>query len=160
MALFKYKARDREGKIYEKTAEVVSRYDVYGLIREEGGSIISVKEVGRLKLPFSFDSIFGGLKAQEKISFAKNLGLMIEAGLPVTRALNVLSKQAKRGFLKKMLTTIEDDVSHGKTLSEALSHWPKIFSTIFVAMVKAGEESGKVAESLSIVSSQMEKSHL
>ena len=80
--------------------------------------------------------------------------------MPVTRALAVMSKQSKSKSFKKLLLDLEDDVSHGKTLSESMSKKSKVFSTLFISMLKAGEESGKVSESLRIVSSQMEKSYL
>ena len=82
------------------------------------------------------------------------------AGLAVTRALSVMGKQAKSKTYKKLLSDLEMDVSHGKTLSESLGKQPKVFSQLFVSMVKAGEESGNVSGALGIVSSQMEKSYL
>lgn len=160
MTLYKYKARDREGKIYERTTDVKSRAEIYGLIREEGGSPVSIEEVKSFLSMESLSSIFSGIKTQQKIVFAKNLGLMMDAGLPVTRALSVMGKQAKGKAMKKLLSDIETDISHGQTLSESLNKHQRVFSPLFVSMVKAGEESGNVSGSLSIVSSQMEKTYL
>lgn len=160
MTLYKYKARDKEGKEYERTLDVKNRSDLYGIIREEGGSVISIQEVKSFMSLASLNDIFGGIKTHQKITFAKNLGLMMNAGLPVTRALSVMSRQSKSKPFKKLLTGIEEDVSHGKTLSESLGKRPKVFSALFVSMVKAGEESGTVSSSLGIVASQMEKSYL
>jgi type II secretory pathway component PulF len=87
---------------------------------------------------FQDGDIFGGIKTHQKITFAKNLGLMISAGLPMTRALSVMGKQSKSKPFKKLLSDIEADVSHGKTLSESLNKWPKVFSALFVSMFKAG----------------------
>ena len=160
MTLYKYKARDKEGKIYERTLEVKNRVDLYGVIREEGGSVVSIQEVKAFASLGALGDIFSGIKTHQKITFAKNLGLMMDAGLPVTRALAVMGKQSKSKPFKKLLTDLEDDVSHGKTLSESLGKRPKVFSTLFVSMVKAGEEAGSVSSSLGIVASQMEKSYL
>ena len=160
MTLYKYKARDREGKIYERNTDVKSRAEIYGLIREEGGSPVSIEEVKSFLSMESLSSIFSGIKTQQKIVFAKNLGLMMDAGLPVTRALSVMGKQAKGKAMKKLLSDIETDISHGQTLSESLNKHQRVFSPLFVSMVKAGEESGNVSGSLSIVSSQMEKTYL
>ncbi|MDO8471235.1 MAG: type II secretion system F family protein [bacterium] len=160
MTLYKYKAKDKEGKIYERTLEVQNRFDLYGVIREEGGSVVSIREVKSLISSISLNGIFSGIKTHQKIIFAKNLGLMMKAGLPVTRALSVMGKQSKSKSFKKLLSDIEEDVSHGKTLSESLGRRPKVFSHLFVSMIKAGEESGNVSGSLGIVSSQMEKSYL
>src|SRR3989338_8608174 len=160
MTLYKYKAKDKEGKIYERTIDVASRFEIYNVIREEGGSVVSIKEVKSFASLVTFMSMFGRIKTHQKITFAKNLGLMINAGLPVTRALSVMSRQSKSKPFKKLVTDLEMDVSHGQTLSESLKKWPKAFSPLFVSMIKAGEESGNVSGSLAIVASQMEKSYL
>src|SRR5690606_10895367 len=121
MPTFKYKAKDAEGKIYEKSIEAASKFDIYRIIREEGGKFVSVREVKGLKLPaLSGGSLFGGIKTHQKITFAKNLGLMMEAGLPVTRALSVMGRQSKSQVFRKLVNDLESDVSKGKTLSEAL----------------------------------------
>lgn len=160
MPLYKYKARNKEGEIYERSVDVKQRSDLYGIIREEGGKIVSIREVKNLLSKFSLGRLFEGIKTHQKITFAKNLGLMMNAGLPVTRALSVMGKQSKSKPFKKLLTNLEEDVSHGVALSEALGKHPKIFSKLFISMVKAGEESGNVTGSLKIVSSQMERSYL
>ena len=160
MTLYKYKAKNKEGEVYERTLEAESRFDLYGVIREEGGSLVSIREAKSFAVLSFLGSIFGGIKTHQKITFAKNLGLMMKAGLPVTRALSVMGRQSKSKPLKKLLSDLETDVSHGKTLSESLGRWPKVFSHLFVSMVKAGEESGNVSGSLGIVASQMEKSYL
>ena len=160
MTLYKYKAKNKEGKIYERVLEKEQRFEIYGAIREEGGSVVSIQEVRPFLSIISLDNIFGGIKIYQKITFAKNLGLMISAGLPMTRALSVMGRQSKSKSFKKLLSNIETDISHGKTLSESLSKQPKVFSNLFISMIKAGEESGNVSGSLAIVSNQMEKSYL
>ena|SRR3989344_5963479 len=160
MILYKYQAKNREGMIYERSVEAADRIALYKIIRDEGGSLILVHEAKKFGFPLSLGDLFGGIKTQQKINFAKNLGSMLDAGLPVTRALAVMSKQAKNKALKSLLLGVEADVSHGSTLSESLGKRPKVFSPLFVSMVKAGEESGTVSKALSIVGSQMEKSYL
>ncbi|MEX2013759.1 MAG: type II secretion system F family protein, partial [Parcubacteria group bacterium] len=157
---YKYQAKDKEGKLYERTLEVKNRFDIYGVIREEGGSVVSIKEVKSFASFIALDSLLGGITTHQKITFAKNLGLMMKASLSVTRALSVMGKQSRSRPFKKLLADLEADVSHGKTLSESLNKRPKVFSHLFVSMIKAGEESGNVSGSLGIVANQMEKSYL
>jgi type IV pilus assembly protein PilC len=160
MAIFKYKARNSSGEVYERDVEAPDRYALYKIIRDEGGTVVSIEEKRGLRKSLSLGSLFSGVKTQEKINFAKNLGSMITAGLPVTRALSVMSKQVKSKAFKSLLTDLEADISHGSTLSDALGKRPKVFSPLFVSMVRAGEESGSVAGSLTIVGNQLEKAHL
>ena len=160
MTLYKYKAKNKEGEVYERTLEAKNRFDLYAVIREEGGSVVSIREVRNFAAFISLGHMFGSIKTHQKITFAKNLGLMMKAGLPMIRALSVMGKQSKSKTFKKLLSNLEMDISHGKTLSESLGKRPEVFSRLFVSMIKAGEESGNVSGSLGIVSSQMEKSYL
>jgi type IV pilus assembly protein PilC len=160
MTFYKYKAKDKEGKIYDKTVEVENRFDIYGIIRQEGGKVVSIKESRNFISSLNLGGLFKSISTHQKITFAKNLGLMMRAGLPLTRALSVMGKQSRSKHFKNLLFGLEEDVNHGKALSDSLAKQPKTFSTLFVSMIKAGEESGKVSEALSIVSSQMEKSYL
>jgi len=160
MTLYKYKAKNKEGEVYERTLEAKNRFDLYAVIREEGGSVVSIREVRNFAAFISLSNIFSSIKTHQKITFAKNLGLMMKAGLPMIRALSVMGKQSKSKTFKKLLSNLEMDISHGKTLSDSLGKRPEVFSRLFVSMIKAGEESGNVSGSLGIVSSQMEKSYL
>ncbi len=160
MSIYKYKARGKEGNIYEGTFEAEDRSKLYTHIRDEGGSVIFVKESNTKSGGAFLGQLLSGIKTQEKITIAKNLGSMIKAGLSVTRSLAVMSKQTKRKPLNKLLTDIEGDVSKGETLSDAMKKHPRVFSTLFVSMVRSGEESGNLAEALTTVGQQMEKSYL
>ncbi|MEK7147823.1 MAG: type II secretion system F family protein, partial [Patescibacteria group bacterium] len=162
MAQFRYQAKKINGEIYERTVLASDRLALYKIIREEGGSIVSIQEVKNFKIPFSGGSLaalFGGINNQEKVNFAKSLASMIKAGLSVTRALSVMTRQSKRKPVKVLLSDLEADVNRGTSLSLALAKHSETFSPLFVSMVKAGEESGGVADALAIVSSQMDKSN-
>lgn len=160
MTLYTYKAKDKEGHIYESTHEASSRVELYAAIREEGGAVIEIKESkSKIKTGSILGSLFGGIKTHDKILLARNLGSMIKAGLAVTRAMGVMEKQAKNKNLKKLLNDLANDVSKGETLSDSMQKRPNIFSALFISMVRAGEESGNLAGSLEIVASQMEKSY-
>lgn len=160
MPIFKYKAKTKEGKVYERQVEAQDRLDIYKIIRDEGATLVSIEPVSRLGKVFSLGNILGGIKTQQKIIFAKNLSAMLDAGLPMTRALAVMGKQSKSKPLKKLITEIEENIGKGETLSESLKKHPKDFSTLFTSLVRAGEESGTVSSSLKIVASQLEKTYL
>jgi type IV pilus assembly protein PilC len=84
---------------------------------------------------------------------------MIEAGLPITRGLSIMERQAK-GTLKEVLVSLNESLSKGVTLSESMQKYPKVFSDLFISMVKAGEESGNLGTALRNVALQMEKTYL
>ena len=159
MTKYSYQAKDKDGNLYNGLHEAVSRPDLYTQIRDEGGSVLSVKELKNgIDLDSIFASIFGGVKTHDKILLARNMGSMIKAGLSVTRSLAVMEKQTKNKTLATLLHDLSNDVSKGIPLSDSMKKRPHIFSQLFVSMVKDGEESGNLADSLEIVASQLDKS--
>jgi type IV pilus assembly protein PilC len=160
MTLFTYKAVKADGTEYSGTHESADKFALYRDIKKEGGSVVSVAVsggkrggFGDIHLPF-----LGGVKTHDKIILARNLASMIQAGLPITRALSIMERQSK-GELRKVLTSLIDEISKGNTLSDAMTRYPDVFSTLFVSMVKAGEESGNLALALQNISNQMEKTY-
>lgn len=156
MPLYKYKFI-KDGEEYEETKEFSDKGALYGAVRSGKGSIISAEEVGAKKSSFAFFSLKKKIKPQETITFAKNLAVMIDAGLSISRALLVLGKQSRNKKFIEILNGIGTSVSGGETLSKSLGAYPKVFSSLFVSMARAGEESGKLSYSLKIVADQLEK---
>lgn len=163
MALFKYTAQTASGETYERTLEAPDRFNVYTHIRKEGGTVIEVSEEGSgnalLRFNEAVASVTGRVKESEKIIFARNLGTMIKAGLPLSRALQALERQTKNVKFKKVLQSVNADITKGIALHEALGKFPGVFSSLFTSMVKAGEESGRVVEALEVVARQMDRAY-
>jgi type IV pilus assembly protein PilC len=157
MPIYKYKYV-KDGEEREETREFSDKAALYGAIRSENGSIISAEEIKSGKTQFKLFSLRKKIKAQEVINFSKNLAVMIDAGLAVSRALSILQKQSKNKKLIAILESLNTSVSAGETFSKSLAAHPDIFSSLFVSMVKAGEESGKLSDSLRIIADQLEKS--
>lgn len=95
----------------------------------------------------------------ELITFANNLAVMTEAGLSISRALSIMVKQSKNKRFKEILEDITALISQGQTLSSALEKHNDVFSNLFVSMVSAGEESGKLGYSLRTIAGQLEKAN-
>lgn len=121
--------------------------------------MLTVREKRYGNVTSSLSSIFSRISFHDKIIFAKNLSSMLGAGLSMTRALEVMGKQARKKSIEKLVRNLSDDVSRGMSFSEALSKHPDVFSSIFVSMSTAGEESGNLSESLSTIASQMDKTY-
>ncbi|MFA6405057.1 MAG: type II secretion system F family protein [Candidatus Paceibacterota bacterium] len=162
MAHFVFKAKKRDGEIYEGEQNATDRFELYKLIREDGGEIISVKEKGekgRIIKNLSAIKLFNRVKTIEKINFARNLGSMLEAGLALSRAISVLERQTNNKFFSKIINNVNTEIRKGTTFSDSLAKHPKVFSQLFISMVHAGEQSGTLAESLKVVSIQMNNSY-
>lgn len=152
----------KEGQPDEiRTIEADSRFAVYSLVRNEGGFVALIEEQSALSfrsLARYNISIGTGVKRVEIIQTAKNLSAMLSAGLSISRALSVIERQSSNKSLKAITTGLSDAVRKGASFHEALTAYPRVFPEIFVAMVRAGEESGSLADSLTVVAVQMERS--
>lgn len=153
---FKVICKIAEGGETEIVQEATDRFALFKDLKKSGLSPVSVTPIkeGVLHFSMSFDR---GLKTHDKIIFARNLGSMLKAGLALSRALQVMEKQARNKKIKRMLSDIEVSVSEGSTFHDALEKFPRVFNKLFIAMVRAGEESGSLAESLLMIGNQLDK---
>jgi len=158
----KYRAKIRKGGAddYTKVIEAVSRFAVYEQVQKEGGFVVELTEGdGRFKLPsWLFYSIGTGIKRSEIIRLAKNLAAMLSAGLALSRALSVIERQSSNKHFKAVITDISESIKKGTSFHDALAKYPKVFPALFIAMVRAGEESGSLSDALTIIGVQMERS--
>lgn len=167
--LFKYKAKNREGEIREGTLEAKDRIALARSLRAEGFYVLAVssahKKGGSLiekivKLDLAVvTELIRGVPLSEKMLFSRNLAVMISSGIPLVRSLSVLLRQTKSPFLKNAIEAIRIDIEKGSRFSNALARHPKIFSPLYSSMVQAGEATGKLDETLELLSDQLEKEH-
>jgi type IV pilus assembly protein PilC len=159
---FKFKAIKDNGERYEGVRESLTKFSLYNELKIEGDILVSAEEMDKAVVQKYFFKMFGflgGIPMVQKISFAKNLSAMIKAGLPLSKALSVIERQSKGARFKSTVEGINLEIKKGNTLNEALKKYPNIFSNLFVSMTKAGEESGSLAEALSNVALQMDKTY-
>jgi len=164
MPKFTYTGRDSSGAPVVQTIEADDRFAVYSVARTAGHTVENVEEQTAFSLggAFSMDAINAKLsrvKADELVMVTRNLGSMITAGLTVTRALDVINRQTKNPKLKKVTTSMNERINRGDSFYETLKEYPEVFNDLYVAMVRAGEESGNLAESLKTLAIQMEKAN-
>lgn len=151
----------KEGSPDEKRViEAPSRFAVYELVQKEGGAVAELRDnAGTLKLPAWMNVKFGtGVKRIEVIHTARNLAAMLGAGLSLSRALSVIERQSGNKYLREIVTDISNSVKKGSSFHAALAAYPAVFPELFVAMTKAGEESGSLTDALNVVGVQMERS--
>lgn len=163
MSKYFYTAQSLTGEAKSGTAEAKDERQLARILRQEGLILIRAeleeekkakKRKFEITLPF-----FGGVSLTEKIFFARNLRVMITAGLPLPRALETLANQAKSQKFKRALLDIRDEIIKGKSFSDSLQKYPNIFSELFQSMVKVGEESGTLEDVLKTLAQQMEREY-
>ena len=140
----------------EGKKEAKDRFLLYHEIKQDGSTVIYAEEV-KEKESFSVGTLLpflSGIKTHDKIVFARNLSKMIDAGLPMTRALTIMEKESG-GEFRRVLEGLNKTISEGSTLSAGMKDYPKAFSTLFLSMTKAGEESGNLSASLQNIALQL-----
>ncbi len=159
MGKFHYKARNHGGVILEGELEAESRKAAADALFAKELTPITIDAHGKGKNLLSTRSIMPNrtVPMREKVLFSRQFATMISAGIPIVRAINVLKTQTENPTLKHALTRISKDVEGGKTLSQSLGRYPKIFSPIYVSMVHAGEIGGILDQVLERLADQMEK---
>lgn len=160
---FRYIATDSDGKETAGVVSVEDRYEVYAKVRALGLEVVSVEEVRGFSLGsgFSMDKVnvfLSRVKQDELVMLTRNLGAMLAAGLALSRAISVIGRQSKNPKLKAVTKDLEDRINSGEQFFEALARHPKVFDNLYISMVRAGEESGQLSETLQTLSVQMERS--
>ena len=161
MPKYTYKAQlMATGAEVEGTAEAADKFELAKNMKAEGKLLLTAMELS--EKTFNMDKInafLSRVELREKIVFARNLATMIQAGLPLSRALAIFFKQTQNPKFREVLRSLIDDINKGTPLSAAMEKYPKIFEAVFVSMVRAGEESGGLVEALNVVGGQMEKTY-
>lgn len=162
MPIFTYKAKKVSGEEVTGTREAATKQELARTFRREGFTLITAtaeKKSTVLRSSASFMRIFGRVPLSEKMMFARNLSVMIQAGLALTKALDILEKQTENTAFKKIIAGVAESVRRGDSFSDSLRPYPKAFSSLFIAMVSAGETSGKLDGALDVLAIQMKNDY-
>ena len=160
--LFKYKAQLSDGTIVEDKEEASDQFDLVKKMKTVGRTVIFAKEIHKKRffLLGYLNGLLARVSLKDKLFFTRNLGVMLGAGLPLVRSLSVLGRQTSNAKFKSVLASLEESVTKGNSLNESLALFPNVFSPLMIAMVKSGEASGTLTESLQIVARHLEESYL
>lgn len=159
MPTFSYKASNSKGEIQEGVVEASNKTLAENTLHEQGLTVISLEP--REKPPLLGISLdfLNRITAKDKLMFFRQFATMIEATLPVLQALKILSDQTKKVKLKDMIDHIIQEVEGGSSLSAALAQYPHIFSEFYIGMIRAGETSGNLDQTLLYLADQTEKDY-
>lgn len=170
MAQYSYTAMNSAGKEVKGTMSANKEAEVSSALKSNGYFPIEIKEiaakkdkaksiVGGKKKKSILDIQIGSIKIppKELVIFTRQLSILLDAGLPLIRALRTLEKQSRNKNTKRILSETADYVEGGFTFSESLTKNPKSFDQLYTNMIKAGESAGAMEVILSRLASFMEK---
>ncbi len=158
MTRFKYKAVTAAGDVYEKVGEAESAKQLAQDLLSHNETLVFAHPVTEKRWYQKLNVDFGRIKVTDRITFAKNLAAMVDAGLTVSRGVSIMEHQTASKKFKDVLVQIGADIQKGTPFSMALAKFPRVFSMLFVAMVRAGEESGRLGDALRTIAEQMDRS--
>ena len=157
MARFKYSGRDRTKK-RSGTITAGSKREALEKLRDEGIRTTEIIEVPETWLTKDI-TIGNPVKLQHLVIYLRQFATLLKAGVSVVESTKILAKQTDSKALKKALLDIEAELREGVQLSEATAKHSKIFSSMYINMVKAGEASGNMDETLERLAEHYEKQH-
>lgn len=160
--LFYYKAQTTDGEVIDGEIEAPTKSQLIEQLRAEGKVVVFVEEITKKEFAFIsyLHTLFGKVHIKERVFFARNLGSMIQAGLPLVRSLNILSRQTKNKRFKAIIVTLSQSITKGNSLSVAMSEFKDVFSPLTIAMVKSGEAGGNLSESLNLISNHLDQAYI
>ncbi|WP_203339771.1 type II secretion system F family protein [Planococcus beijingensis] len=157
MARFKYEGRDRK-KIRTGIAVANNRRDAVAKLREEGIRVIDIREIPTTAL--QKDIVIGNpVKRDQFIMFLRQFSTLMRAGVTIVDSIHILSQQVESKALRKALSEIAEELRKGNSLSDSLAKYPKIFEPLTINLVKAGEMSGNIDDSLESLATHYDKAY-
>ena len=167
MPSYLYTAKDKKSQTQVGHLQATDQRELAAFLRNKELVLISAeiadaerKSTNKLgqKLIYIWQK-FGHVSLVEKMMFSRHLSIMIESGLSLTQALQVLAEQSKSPKFKKIIEQVEENIRQGESFADSLAKHPKVFNELYVNMIKVGETGGNLNETLKILSEQMRKDH-
>ncbi len=163
---FQYTARTQEGKLESDIIEASSVEAAISVLQNQQLIITDIKPFSEAenltfnKLVDQLLSYFNRVKNEEIVLFTKQLAVLIQAKVPLVQSLKVMAKQVVNPKFSKIIANVADDVDAGAVFSRALAKHPKVFSNFFIQMVRSGEISGRLEETLTYLSDYINRQYL
>lgn len=156
---FNYQARTKTGEIQAGIIDASSREGAVSILQKYGLYITALEEAEDVPFYARKIKLFENVSQKDKVLFSRQLSIMFSARVPLVESLRTLVNQTNNPYFREKISGIADDVEAGTALSLAISKHPETFSPFYVAMVKAGESSGKLSGSLEYLAEHLEKEY-
>lgn len=159
MSLFSYKARSKRGQLVEGMVEAISEEIVANLLSEKNLTVISIKVKSPASLKLYSLNIISRVKIKDLVIFFRQLAVMVDAQLPIVKALRILVRQTQNRNFKVVISSIANEVDGGARLSAAMQNFPDVFNRFYTNVISSGETSGQLSEVMNYLADQQEKDY-
>lgn len=150
-----YRASTKDGKILQGVLEAKDTQEALSFIRGKDMLPLSVRAIAEAKLPFS--DLFQKSTTSDLVLFTRQLSSILSSGLTLMQALSILKEQVTNPVMKGVIDGIIADVQEGKTFADAIAKYPKIFTPIYISLIRAAESSGFLDKVLLRLADNLEK---
>jgi type IV pilus assembly protein PilC len=154
---FAFKAMDLAGSASIGELDAESKAQVSEQLRQRGLIVLDVTEK---KTPFNIEDAFKRLQGVDMRAlsvFSRQFATLVASGMPMLRTLHTLEEQTQEEQIKAAVGSVRSDVEAGSTLEQGMERHPKVFDRLFRAMVRSGEQSGRLEDALDRIAFQVEK---
>src|SRR3954447_7495753 len=154
---FEFRAMDLAGTTSAGQVEADSKAAVGEQLRQRGLIVLDVSEKKRQVNIEDYFRRWQGVDKRELAVFSRQFATLVASGMPMLRTLHTLEEQTQDDAIKEATAGLRADVEAGSSLEQAMERHPKVFDRLFRAMVRAGEESGRLEDALDRIAFQVEK---
>jgi len=159
MPLYEFKAKNIDDRILEGRSKFSSKQSLIDQLEQKGYILLEVNEVNGFTDITQLSIFRKKVKVKDLSMFCRQFAIILEAGVPIATALDVLTEQTSNPTLKDCIFDIYEDIQKGLALSSAMKKHPKIFPDILIYMVESGEISGTLDKTFLKMAEHFEKEH-
>jgi Type II secretory pathway, component PulF len=145
MSVFRYKLLTASSGIVEGEKEALSRADLITELRKSGHIVLYIQQADKNK---QFGFFLNRLNKKAVLPFTQELATLLEGGIPLDKSLSILLSGQDRNMIKDVVEDLLNGIKSGKSFAEALTNHIKLFSSVYINMVRAGEEGGVLPQVL------------
>lgn len=154
---YSYKVRDPAGRLASGQIEAENRNSVIDSLLKQNYYILSLQENSVSRAALGKPLELGSISTRDMVIMTRQLSTMLSAGLSILRAFSILSEQTNNKKLRRTILQVRNDIEEGMPLWQAMSRHPRVFTQIYINMIKAGEMGGVLDLVLDRLSSHMER---
>jgi len=143
---FNYQARTREGKVQTGVVEASTREAAFNVLKTHDLYVTALEETSDMPFYARQLTIFAKANKKDVVLLSRQISIMLKSNVPIVESFRAIAKQSRKPDLKEKVLKLAEEIEGGSTLSKALALYPKLFSSFYVNMVKAGEASGKLSD--------------
>jgi type IV pilus assembly protein PilC len=156
---FNYVARDKLGEVHTGTIKAPTQEEAVAVLQANDLIVISCQSTEGMPVWMRQVKFLQKVKNKDLVNFSRQLSILFSAKVSLVVALRALAKQQKSEYFQNIINDISNDVEAGTIFSKALAKYPKIFSAFFINLIKSGEVSGNLENSLNYLADHLEKQY-